>query len=81
MTLLWVVAGVSLVASLVAWRGQRANGRRLEQLVQMYWELKYQHDELRASVQRQNGEGASVSPANPVARSSTGFVPLSSLKR
>ncbi len=80
MTFLWIVTGAALVASLVAWRQARATARRLEQLTQMYWELKYQHGELRVKVQRLSGEQPPASQA-PEAGPPPGFVPLSSLKR
>lgn len=80
MTFLWFGTGVALLAALVAWRQARATARRLEQLTQMYWELKYQHGELRVKVQRLGGEQPGVAPGG-APESSPGFVPLSSLKR
>ena len=47
MTLLWFIAGASLVVALVAWRQARRTAKRLAQLSEMYWELKYQQGELR----------------------------------
>jgi hypothetical protein len=55
MTLLWMVTGASLLAALVAWVHARRTARKLDQLSQMYWELKYQHGELRVDVQRLTG--------------------------
>ena len=89
MTFLWIIAGVSLVVALVAWRQARRTARRLEQVTQMYWELKYQHGELRVQVQRVTPPGATPSspaPAAPAAPGQPGqpgdsFVPLASLKR
>ena len=81
MTLLWAAATASLVAALLAWRKTRATARRLEQLSQMYWELKYQHGELRVKVQRLNGDRDAGSPPAPDPPPSQGFIPLSSLKR
>jgi hypothetical protein len=90
MTLLWLVAVGSLVAALLAWRKARATARRLEQLTQLYWELKYQHGELRVRLQRTAGPDAgggsgspeAAGPANvPAAPPSEGFIPLSALKR
>lgn len=80
MTLLWFIAGASLVVALVAWSQARRTAKRLAQLSEMYWELKYQHGEMRLRVQRMAGE--QVSPTPPVPPSSQpgeGFVPLSSL--
>jgi hypothetical protein len=89
MTLLWFVAIASLLAALVAWRQARGTARRLEQLSQMYWELKYQHGELRVQLQRiappDAAAATSTSAAGPSPpsqeRPADGFIPLSSLKR
>ena len=82
MTLLWFIAGASLVAALAAWSQARRAAKRLEQLSQMYWELKYQHGELRVQLQRLAG-GTPPPPDQPApatpARDS--FIPLTSLKR
>jgi hypothetical protein len=81
MTLLWFIAGASLVAALAAWSQARRNAKRLEQLSQMYWELKYQLGELRVQLQRPaDGLPPPDQPAPPApARDS--FIPLTSLKR
>jgi hypothetical protein len=84
MTFPWLVAGAALIAALLAWRRARATARRLEQLTQMYWELRYQHGELRVKVQRLSGDeprAERVADADADARPPSGFVPLSSLKR
>jgi hypothetical protein len=78
-TFLWFVTGAALVASLVAWRQARAATRRQEQLTQMYWELKYQHGELRQELQRIAAGGAPAEP--PVTRPTEQVIPLSSLRR
>jgi hypothetical protein len=79
-TLLWLIVSVSMVLTLVAWRQGRRNERRLAQLSEMYWELKYQQGELRVRVQRLNGE--MPPPQSSTSEQQTGgFVPLSSLKR
>jgi len=81
MTLPWFIAGASLVVALVAWRRARQTAKRLAQLSEMYWELKYQQGELRVRVQRMEGE-----PPSPPSQAAPGlpgesFVPLTSLKR
>ena len=89
MTLLWFVAAAALVAALLAWHKARSAARRLEQVSQMYWELKYQHGELRVALQRLTapdapGPGAprdTTAADAPAGRPTDGFVPLSSLKR
>ena len=79
MIFLWLVAGAALVAALVGWRQARATARRLQQLTQMYWELKYQHGELRQELERVATGGAPPEP--PVSRPTEQVIPLSSLKR
>jgi len=83
MTLLWFIAGASLVCALVAWSQARRTAKRLAQISEMYWELKYQQGELRVRMQRLTGEV----PASPQAQAPApgpgppgeAFVPLSSL--
>ena len=62
MTLPWFIAGASLVVALVAWSQARRTAKRLAQLSEMYWELKYQQGELRVRVQRLEGEPPSSGP-------------------
>jgi hypothetical protein len=82
MSLQWFVAVASLLAAFLAWRKARSTAKRLEQLSQMYWELKYQHGELRGHVQRlTSAEAPGGIAAEPPARPADGFIPLSSLKR
>ena len=83
MTLLWFVTGASLVLALAAWLRARRTARRLEQLSQMYWELKYQHGELRIQLQRLAGPPPSGPPAEAPAAPSRAdaFIPITSLKR
>lgn len=85
MTLLWIVTGAALVAALAAWRQARLAAARLEQLSQMYWELKYQHGELRVQLQRLGAGAGEAAPAgaaaSPPQRPAEVFVPLASLKR
>jgi hypothetical protein len=40
--LLWLVAVVSLVIALLAWRSALTTSRRLDRLTQMYWTVRYQ---------------------------------------
>jgi hypothetical protein len=79
-TFLWFVTGAIAIAILVGWRRERAVSKRLDQLTQMYWELKYQHGELRQQLLRATGE-ETAPQAPPVTRSTEAIIPLSSLKR
>jgi hypothetical protein len=79
--LLGLLAAGSLVVALVAWSQARRTAKRLEQVSQMYWELKYQHGELRVQVQRATGAmpPADAAPVPPAAARDS-FIPLASLK-
>jgi len=80
MTLAWLIAGASLIVALVAWRQARRTAKRLAQLSEMYWELKYQQGELRLRVQRMAGEApAPTSQPVPPGQPGEAFVPLESL--
>lgn len=78
MILLWLVAGASLVVSLVAIRGLRRVARRQEELSQLYWELRYQQGELRAQLHADEPRPGAVAAPPPAAEA---FVPLSAVKR
>ena len=82
MTFLWLITGAALVVACVAWRQARRTAKRLEQLTQMYWELKYQHGELRVQVQRGIGPAPPAGEMQPPpAPPGDAFIPLASLKR
>jgi hypothetical protein len=81
MTLYWLVTGASLLAALIALIQTRRTAKRLEQLSQTYWELKYQNGELRVKLQQITGEVAPQPKQPPAATGRDSFVPLSSLKR
>jgi hypothetical protein len=80
MTLLWFVTGASLTVALLAFIQARRTARRLEQLTQNYWELKYQNGELRVQLQQLTGTRAPEQPT-AAAHGRDSFVPLTSLKR
>ena len=83
MTLLWFVAGASLVLAFAAWSAARRTAKRLTQLSEMYWELKYQNGELRVRVQQLTGDAPALASQGsaPPERPREAFVPLTSLKR
>lgn len=82
MIFLWCVAGAAITLALVAWNKARRTGRRLDRLTEMYWELKYQHGELRAQLQRSSGdEPAAAATPTPRSQPADAFVPLTSLRR
>jgi hypothetical protein len=82
---LWFIAGAALVAALVAWVVARRTARRVAELSDLYWELKYQHGELRAQLLESQGPRRTGAEAVPSPAASGKppdvFVPLASLKR
>ena len=84
MTLHWLLTvSAVLIAGMALARARRVT-KRLERLTESYWELRYDHGQLRARVARLDPEAdaSSATPAEPAGQSgATQFVPLSSLKR
>ncbi len=78
---LWFLTGASLVVALIALVQARRTAKRLEQLTQNYWELKYQNGELRVQLQRLSGESTAQPPQPAATQGRDSFVPLASLKR
>jgi len=68
------LAVVSLVVALVALALARRQARRIAALTDMYWQLRYEHGELKAAV-----SPPPAPPAPPAPPSA--FVPLESIKR
>jgi hypothetical protein len=85
LTLHWLLTVVSVVVAGLAFARARRASKRLERLTETYWELRYDHGQLRARVDRLDPETppAASSESQGDARAKTGstFVPLSSLKR
>ena len=81
MTFLWVLTGAALAAAAAAWIAARRASARLAQLSDMYWELKYQHLELRKQIERLAGAEASSVPTPVTPPPKETFVPLTSLRR
>ena len=79
LTLHWLLTGAALVTAAVALLVARRQRKRLERLTESYWELRYEHGQLRAHVNRLD---QAANPPKPVAElPATNFIPLSSLKR
>ncbi len=71
--MLTLVALAALLVAVIALALVRRQGRQLARLTEMYWQLKYEHGELRATVL--------PAPDTPPAPPTTTFVPLGSVKR
>ena len=72
MTGLWIVAVSALVVALAALMHARLTARQLAQVTEMYWQLKFDHGELKANLH----PATSAAPAPKQT-----FVPLSSIKK
>jgi hypothetical protein len=72
MTSALIVAMMALVVGAAALAQARRTARQLAQVTEMYWQLKFDHGELKAK----------VDPPTPVApKPQETFVPLTQLKR
>ena len=77
LSLLTVAAIATAVAALIK---ARRLAKRLERLTESYWELRYEHGQLRARLNRIDPEPAAA-PEAPRQSGVTAFVPLSALKK
>src|SRR5689334_4547888 len=68
----WLLAAAALVTA-------RRTSRRLTQLTEQYWELKYQHGEVKERVKALAPTPEEIAAAQPAVQQT--FVPLSSIKR
>ncbi|MGE0863215.1 MAG: hypothetical protein AB7P34_04865 [Vicinamibacterales bacterium] len=72
MTSLWIVTLSALAVAVVAYAQARRTARQLAQITEMYWQLKFDHGELKAK----------VDPAPPAAAApQQTFIPLTQLKK
>ena len=69
---LWVVAGLALAVAVAALAHARHTAQRLAHLTEMYWQLKFDHGELKAKVDPPR-------PAAPDPKAT--FVPLTRLRQ
>jgi hypothetical protein len=84
LTFQWVLTGAAVIVAVASLVKARRLAKRLERLTESYWELRYEHGQLRARVNRLDPETAASGPGSemaPVSSGATAFVPLSSLKR
>ncbi len=78
---LWLLTVAAVLVALAAFAKARRLAKRLERLTESYWELRYEHGQLRARVNRLDPEQPIIAPETPPQAGTTAFVPLSSLKR
>jgi len=81
---MWTTAAVAVVflVALGAWFRVRGLARKLEQVTQQYWDLRYEHSLLKARVARLEPQAEEADP-EPAAQQppAQAFIPLSSLRR
>jgi hypothetical protein len=79
---LFIIASTSLLATFAVWRALRQTRRRLDELSQSYWQLRYELGELRVQLQGRSAPAdAERRPTPPRTPTGDAFVPLTSLKR
>jgi hypothetical protein len=80
MSWLWLLATTGWLLALAAFATARRLSRRQAQLTELYWQLKYEHGELKARVKAiaPTADEQAVEAAPPAVQQS--FVPLSSLR-
>ena len=81
MTVQWLLIGAALLVAAAAFAKARRLARRLERLTESYWELRYEHGQLRARLNRLDPDPSAAAAEPTAAPGVTAFVPLSSLKR
>jgi hypothetical protein len=72
MTALWIAALVALLVAVIALVQARRTARQLAHVTELYWQLKFDHGELKAKL-----DPADAPPPQPKET----FVPLTQLKR
>ena len=75
----WLVTGAALVLAGAALLAARRQTKRLERLTESYWELRFEHGQLRARVNRLDPEQPSAAPERAAQPGTTAFVPLSEM--
>ncbi len=73
----WIVAAVATVIAIASWVVARRAARQARDVTAMYWQLKFEHGELKARVDKAMPD-PSAPPRTPAG---TQFVPLASVKR
>ena len=72
-----IVSSVALVGAVAGWMAARRAAREVRRVTELYWQLKFEHGELKTRVD-------AIAPrpgAEPRTAPGTQFVPLTSVKR
>jgi hypothetical protein len=76
-----LLTGAAVLVAVAALVRARRLTKRLDRLTESYWELRYEHGQLRARVNRLDPETPPADRVPPAAPGgTTAFVPLSSLR-
>jgi hypothetical protein len=78
-TALSVLTATALLIAVAALLRARRLARRLEHVIESYWELRYDYGQLRAQIER--FQAPPQDRAESEAGGATAFVPLSSIRR
>ena len=82
LTLHWLLTVAAILTAAWALARARRVTKRLERLTESYWELRYDHGQLRARLARLDPEQAAPAEAEPAPKAGGAtFISLSSLKR
>jgi hypothetical protein len=84
LTVHWLLSAAAILIAAGALSRARRVSKRLERLTESYWELRYEHGQLRSRLAKlepggEDADGVHAHRQDPGATQS--FVPLSSLKR
>lgn len=74
----WLVSGAGLLIALAALATARRLSRRLGHLSEQYWELKYEHGELKSRVKALAPTPEETARSQPPVQQT--FVPLASIR-
>jgi hypothetical protein len=82
LTFHWLLSSAAALTAVAALIRARRVAKRLERLTESYWELRYEHGQLRSRLAKLEPPEATTEPSAPPPPSTgTHFVPLSSLRR
>jgi hypothetical protein len=65
LTFLWLLTGAAFLVALGAFARVRRVSKRLERLSESYWELRYEHGQLRSRIARLEPAPGEYNPAQP----------------